>query len=358
MVATPVFPGALNTFIPNHAASGKLTVNFSRNPSEFVCNNYVQIIPTEKPLGPYRRVTLEEAGRLLNTALDNFAWPDGNEAPSGEDGLESSSWLHFQATRRAYPWRIGDLTVKFADYDVLAELAAIHAQQAMTARTQAIVSAATNTANYDATHVLDVTAITSNGVANQGTWVQSTTGRMDIKRSLNVGLNLIKKHTLGKIKAKDLRLILSPDAAALLAETQEIIDMIKGSPAAMAQVKGSDEFGPVRNNEYGLPNQINGIELFIEDAVKVTTRKLATTTTYDYIWPAASALLCARPGALEGVFGSPSFSTLALFVVKGYEMAVYTKRDTDNERTMGRVVDMVDCQVVAPVSGILFSNII
>lgn len=355
---TPVYPGALNTFIPNHAASGKLTVNFSRNNSEFVCNSYVQIIPTEKPLGPYRRVTIEEAGRLINTNLDNFAWPDGNEAPSGEDGLESSSWLHFECFRRAFAWRLGDLTAKFADYDVLAEHAAIHAQQAMTARSQMIANAATNPNNYDASHVLDVTTISSNGVANQGTWSQSTTARMDIKRSLNIGQNIIKLQTLSKVKAKDLRLIISPNAAALLAETQEIIDMIKGSPAAMAQVKGSDEFGPSRNNEYGLPNAINGIELFIEDAAKVTTRKLAASTTYSYVWPDTYALLCARPGALEGVFGSPSFSTLALFIVKGYDMAVYTKRDTDNERTLGRVVDFIDCQVVAPVSGVLFENIL
>jgi hypothetical protein len=39
-------------------------------------------------------------------------------------------------------------------------------------------------------------------------------------------------------------------------------------------------------------------------------------------------------------------------------MAVYTKRDTDNERTLGRVVDFIDCQVVAPVSGVLFENIL
>jgi hypothetical protein len=71
------------------------------------------------------------------------------------------------------------------------------------------------------------------------------------------------------------------------------------------------------------------------------------------VLPTGTALLAARPGALLGVADAPNFSTCALFAFR--EMEVRTKNDIDNERTLGRVVEILDCQLTAPSSGFLFS---
>jgi hypothetical protein len=343
---TAAYPSSTNVFVPDHAASGKLVIDFARNIKDFAVNEWCQIVPVKKVIGLYLKMTIEEAGRIQQTNLANFAWPDGADAPKGDDGAESFEFQTYRTERRAFPVRLGDLTIDQASWNITAQHASIKARQAMTARTQLAVTSAVTSGNYDASHRLDVTAITS----NSGSWAESTSSRQDIKRSLNTAANLILLDTLNGVRMNDLIVVINPTLAAEMSECQEIVDYLKHSPDALAQVRGEL---PGKNVMFGLPDKLYGFPLVVEATAKVTSKKGATRAA-NYILPTATPFMCARPGGLVGVADSPNFSTHVLFAAE--EMTVETLKDVNNRYQVIRVVENVAAYTVAGVSGVLFSN--
>ena len=339
-----VYPGPSNTFVKAHEHSDKMVIDFARNIKKFAVNQYTQVVPVQKVAGYDLEMTIEEAGRILHADLRNFIWYDGMPAPEGVDGRESFDFKPFSTTRYAYAFNLGDHTIDQASRNILDQHSSIHSRQAMTARTQLAITQLTNTANYPASHVMDVTSISG----NTGNWAQSTTARQDIKRSLNVAAEQILDDTLAAIELDDLVLVINSALAAELIQSQEIVDYIKQSPDALAQVRGEL---PGTNTFYGLPNKLYGFPLVVEATRKVTTKKGATTAR-SQVLPTATPFLCARPGGIVGVADAPNFSTCVCFAQE--ELTVETLRDANNRRTQGRVVDNIDYKVVAPVSGVMF----
>lgn len=341
------FPGSHNVYVKDHEASGKMVVDFSRNEKDFAVNKYTQIQPTKRPSGYYRFVTVEEAGRLINTDGAEFAWADGNEAPEGFDGTESFEWREFRCERYALPVTLGDLTIDHASWDIKAEYAAKKAQQAMTLRTQQAITKLTDTSLYDSSHYSAVASISG----NTGTWAASTTARQDVKRSLNTAAEIILKDTLSAVDINELMLVINPDLAKALSICQEIVDHIKGSPDALAQVRGEL---PGDNAVFGLPNKLYGFPVIVEKTVKVTSRKGASSTSRSFVLGDSTSFMCARPGGLEGLFGAPTFSTCVIFMEE--EMTTEWIRDAKNRRSLGRVVENYATKLVAPVSGYVFTT--
>jgi len=340
------YPSGSNTFVKDHAASGALVVDFSRNPDDFTLNRYIQIRNVSKESGYYLQLTTEECARILNANLSDFLWYDGNDRPERNEGTESFNFAEFKTTRYDYGYNLGDKAVNQADWDIVSVHSAIKAAQAMTARTQLAITELTNANNFAASHTSDVASISG----NTGTWAQSTTARQDIKRSFNHAIKTIKKATVSSVKTEDLVLVIGPDAATEIAESQEFVDHIKGSPEAYAQVRGDL---PGRNTEYGIPDKIYGVDIEVEDAVKVTSHKGATLAN-DFILSGSSAVMVSRPGELVAKAGGPSFSTITCFAFE--EMSVETERDSWNRKTKGAVVDDIDMVMTAPSAGYLFTN--
>lgn len=341
-----VSPGPLNVFVRDHDATNKMVIDFARNVKKFAVNQYIQVVPVKKMAGYYLKMTVEEAGRIQYSDLRNFVWYDGQPAPEGPDGLESFSYEQYETIRYAYPFPLGDLTNEQASWNIMAQHASIKSRQAMTARTQLAITALTTAGNYDASHVLDVTAISG----NSGNWAQSTTARQDIKRSLTTASELILDHTLAGIELDDLVLVISSALAADLAQTQELVDYIKHSPEALAQIRGEL---PGQNAMYGLPDKLYGIPLVVEKTRKVTSRKGATRAA-SQVLAKGTPFLCARPGGLVGVADSPNFSTACIFAFE--EMTVEQHRQPEHRRTLCRVVENLCAVVVAPASGVLFTS--
>lgn len=348
----PVHPGPTSTFIHSHEASGKLIVEFARNPKDFPLNQYAQIQTSPKPAGYYLVMTAEQAARVINADLREFLWAPGNEAPDGSWNLETFDFLPFECKRYAYPFRMDMETARNASWDIVAQHARYAAQQAMTARTVATLNVLTTSANWPASHVLSVPTIPGNSSTR---WDGATVANQVIRNSLTYAAELILTDTLGVVRAQDLRLVVSSELARIMARTQEIVDYIKGSPFALAQLRGEL---PGRNVIYGLPDTLYGIEVVVEDTKRVTTLKGAATTTRQNALANNQALLVSRPGALVAPSGSASFSTVTIFVREGWEMRVETKEDAWNQLVFGRVVDFFDVRLTAPASGVLFTNCI
>lgn len=354
MTTTAQYPSASNVFIRDHAASGKLVVDFARNPKDFAINKYIQIVPVKKSQGLYLKMTVEQRARLQQADLSNFIWADGQPGAEGNDNTESFLWEVFKTERYNFPTLLGDKTVDQADWEIVSQYSSINAQLAMTARTQLAITAMTNAASYATTHKLDITATGAGGytsiTGNSGTWAQSTSARQDIKRSLNVAAETILKDTLNGVRLENLILVVSPACARAMAESQELVDYLKHSPEALAQIRGEL---PGSNVMFGLPDKLYGFPVVVEATYKVATKKGATATP-TAILPAATPFMCARPGGLEGVANAPTFSTGVLFEYEA--MTVETLKDTPNRRQILRVVDDIGAYVVAPVSGVLFSG--
>lgn len=341
---TAVRPGGSNTYIPSTEATNNLIVDFSRNVNDFALNRYCQIVPVTKDVGRYIKMTVEEAGRLLNDADD--IWQDGDDAPHFRGETESFEFLPYETTRRAKGFRIGAKAASQAAWDILAQHGRIKAQRMMTRRTAVVIGEATTSGNYDSAHTSAVSSITG----NSGKWDVSTTARQDIRRSLRVGRDQIRKSTLGAVKLDEIKLVMSPGCAGKIAECQEIVDYLKGSPQALSYIKGNE--GP--NAQYGLPDKLYGTEIVVEDAVKVTSKKGATKVT-SYVLGDDTPFLCSRPGGLvsEGGSENPRFSTICLFMYE--EMTVESKHDVDNRVNKGRVVEDYACEMTAAIAGYLFT---
>jgi hypothetical protein len=341
------FPSGYNTFVPSFDASGKLVVAFSRNPKDFALNQYVTITPVKKSAGYYLRVTAEMAARVLNSAtLADFVWPDGNDAPSGAWGTESHSWFPFSTVRYAYPFRIGYKAEQQADWKILALHAAFAAQDAMTARSVKVVNKLFDSSQYDSSHVSTTTAL------GGGFWSAGTGANPIIKKCINLAAQQINKDTLGRVKMKDLQLVIDPVIADAMSRSQEIHQFLGNSVYALAEVRGDS---PNQNAMWNLPSKIYGVPLVVEDAVQLTSRKGATRAT-QYVPGGNTAAIVTRQGGLTSEAGGPSFGTIHLFAYE--EMTVEQKDDPDHRRISGRVVDDFDVQVVAPATGYVFTHVL
>lgn len=343
-------PGGQNTFVPDHASTKQLRIEFVRNPNTFALNKWIQITPVTKTNGLYLEVTAEEASRITGDGSE-FLWPDGNDMPTGTDGTESFNFKAYRCDRFAPSARLGHMATEQASWEIRAQHAKIKAQQAMTLRSKRCIAEVTNASNYAAPNTSAVASISG----NTGNMAASTTARGDIKRSLNYGMLQILKATQGMVRPGDIQFVISPDGAAALSQSQEIIDHIKGAPDALAQIRGEMKMSNPNNFYYGLPDMLYGFPVVVEDAV-VTTSKKGATRASSFLWPSGYCALISRPGGLEGQEGAPSFSTCTLFVYSKDDMTVEYREDQDARRTVIRVVDTNDAVLTASASGFLFTS--
>lgn len=355
MSTTAVHPGgAPNTFVPSTEATRNMQVDFSRNPAAFPINRYLYIVPVNKMVGVYTRQTVEEAGRLLNDNEDH--WPLGEDAPEDRGRTEKFEFPTYSTRRRRFGYRLPGEAVDQASWDVHAQHTRIVMQRAMTRRTERVATKLQTSGNWPSGNTSAVSSIS--GVT--GKWDLSTTARMDIKRSLIYAAQQIELATLGAVQGNQLKLVMGPGTAAAIVVCQEIVDFIKGSTDAREYI--GNKLGP--NAYYGLPKYLYGFEVVVENSVKVTSRKGASSVTKSYIFDRTQPCLLYRAAGEagstdDGLVGpensneAPTFSTLTGFVYE--DMTVETKFDVDNRLNKGRVVDNYAIELTAPISGFLFT---
>jgi hypothetical protein len=110
-------------------------------------------------------------------------------------------------------------------------------------------------------------------------------------------------------------------------------------------------------SQYGLPDKLYGYSVVVEDTVKVTSRRGASSATRDFVATAGRAYLLARPGSLVAPAGDgPNFSTICAFLYE--EMTVEEFRDAKNRRLEGHVVDDFGMVVTASASGFVFKDVL
>lgn len=339
------YPSGTNVFVPSHEASGSLIIGYSRNPKKFKINKYMKMVPVKKDVGYYLVITAEEAARVINAGLNDFVWSDGQEAPMGNDNLESFQFTKFATVRYAFPFNLGHKAIEQADWKILSVHAGFAAQKAMTARTINFWQTLNTAGNWAG----NTNTATSLG---GGQWDAATTTNLYIKKALNQVCENILQATIGVVQREDLVLVINPHTARLMAESDEIHQYIKNTPFVFKELVGGTDQNP--DDLWGLPPSLYGLKVVVEDAVKVTSKKGAATKTTGYCCPAQTAVVMARPGSLMGMEGIPEFSTIQGFFYE--EFTVEQMDDVNNRRTVGRVVEDYTPALVAPASGYLITS--
>jgi hypothetical protein len=348
------FPSGFNTFVPSFDATGRLVVAFSRNPKDFAVNKYATIVPVKRSIGYFLKLTAQNAARIVSSTVAEAVWDDGQDAPSGEWNDESHAFVIYNTIRYAFAFRLGWKAVQQADWKIVATHAANTAQQAMTGRTLNVVQTLTTTGNWSTNHTFN-TGTASPGGAALGSGSASSPV---LKKAINGMGRQIMLDTLGVVRPKDLVIVVSPVGADYLARSQEVHTYLQQSPFALAQVRGD---APSQNGLWGLPDALYGVPVVIEDTVRVTSRKSASSLTTQWVWDVnagggtkASLVLLARPGQLVSE-GSSSFSTVAVFMYE--EMTVETRDDPDHRRTQGRVVEDYAVNMTSDITGVYIVDI-
>lgn len=346
----PSVPSATNTFIPTAASSSEATaglvVNFSRNPSDFGLPNWASYTPVKKWTGFYRRVNLDQMARILDVKGNDNKWPYGADAPELTWNLEAFAWMPFSTQRFAYGFQLPDEAEQQGDFSVIAQQNAIEAMRAMTQRTQVVVTEALTAANYDSSHVATATSW-SGGYVNAGTPTAPY-----YKILLNTMYRKIHRDTRGCVRPQDCVVVLNPQTAHKISESQEVHTYLKESRYALPQLTGN---APGQNDQWALPKFLYGFRHVVEDSVKVGSPKDGTyEQDGEYIWPWHTVAMFARPGGLIAPEGATSFSTIHVFLLE--DMSVEQFDDRQNRRMTSRFVDNFGQAVVAPVSGCLATS--
>ena len=339
MAITPQYPSGYNTYVPNTQATNNLIIDFARNINDFKLNQYTQTIKVDTNVGLFTRMTNEVCSRFQNA--NESVWTDAEDRPLGAQNLESFANETYRTIRRNFSVTLGDLSTSQASWNMTAQYQKILGTQAMTARTAMVINELTNTANYDNSHVVDVKT-------TYGAWDQSATTDGYIKGAIYETTNLILKDTLGCVRIDDLMLVVSAEAAAELMQAQEIVDYMKGTPDSWKMTQGTLSPTP-----YGLPPTLYGIKVVVEDSVRVSSNKGGSRTT-SWLWPKTTGVICARPGSLTAMQG-PNFSTAVVFAKE--EMTAESFADQRNRRTILSVTEDYCAQVIAPVSGVVLTNL-
>lgn len=340
-----------NTYVPSFEASGKLAVAFSRNVKDFALNQYITLTPVKFSSGYFLRITPENAARILASNLNRHVWVDGADRPKGNWNHERFTFVPFLTERYDYPFQLGYKSVEQASWQILAQYAAMVAQQAMTARTRKVLEIALDSTQYATSHTSTAAALVG-GTLDSGTPTDPV-----LKETINAVKQRIQIDTLGVVKGKEIVMVIGPEMADRMSRSEEVHTYLKESPAALAQVKGDV---PSQNGQWGLPDQLYGTPLVIEDTVIVTEKPNADDTaeiTTRYALDIANenkVLFLARPGSLVSQAGGPNFSSIHMFVYE--EMSVESKADADQRRHEGHVVDDFGVNMVSPVSAYLITS--
>lgn len=347
------FGSQSNVFIPD--ATGQV-VAFVRKESEFPLNRYCTLIPSPATVGLYAKLGRDHFARIVSDAEN--AWHDGAERPSQKNNQVAFEMVEFSTFRRNYSWELGHDTINQAK---LFKIKLAHMDgaisQAMTNRTNRVITLLEASSNWG-THY--ATANTLNG--GKGTWQNASDdpespNYMAIAKALYEAARRINLATNAKIKIGDLRLLVSPGLAIVMAQSGEISNYVRETPQAHKVIR--EGLDPDVNNLWGLPGSYRGFEIVVEDTPIVTERHDSSgteaTTNRTYVKSDNSAVILARPGTLDGEYGSKSYSTVQLYHYQEL-LRVEARDDTWNRRIEGAVSENIKEVLAASPSGFLITN--
>jgi hypothetical protein len=161
----------------------------------------------------------------------------------------------------------------------------------------------------------------------------------------------IVQSTNAAVSPTDICAVMNPITARLFASTDGVRDYVKNYPAALNFLQGDAQFAT-----YGLPSQMFGVNVVVDDTVRVSNRKGSTKATGFFYGDesAPGIAFVSRPGGMIGNEG-PSFSTVSIFAYE--DMTVETLDDPWNRRIRGSVTDNSAIELTAPLAAVYVADL-
>lgn len=313
-------PFGSNTYVPE--ASSTLRVSFSRNVEDFEINRFCTLHNVQKQTGYWLKKGADEAVRYTVEGRPMNLWPDGADLPITV--YPEHSWIQYNCERYAEGFYVGDLAVEQGSFDVLASHAEDAASKLMTGRTARVYSDLTNTSintNY------------STATAAGGKWSSATATANEnyIQKTINYVVRQMGLNTNGRVRRKNIKMIIPEATENALMENAEIRDVVKQSPFAAQYLTAGDIAGVMQ--------AIYGVETIVDYSLKTTNKRGATRAGEAILGD--FAIFVARNGGQESTMGG---SNLLFY---GDEMRVEVSRDMPwQQRSVGSVVENFDHVVV------------
>lgn len=356
-MATPVWLSTTNGFLP--AETGQ-AIAFIRDKSRFQMLNYVQLVNCPKPLVRYAYLDPDEAVRVPTS--QEFRWNWNQPRPVSQGNVGNFKWIEVEVERYSFGYTIGETvldTVEGWNPKVVYDEGVL--SKAMTNCTNNFVDMMEDTATWGSSNYGTATSLNGGaGYWSSASSDENSSSFLAIKKTLDAARNRIVLGTNGAVSPSDMKLILSPDAAIALSNTSEIHSYMSRSQWAYPIIQGSLQGKSM--DTWSLPQKLYGMEVIVEDAPIATNRAAAAGTTSTllteklYAKDKTSAVICSRPGALDGRYGSSNFSTFQKYFWK-YEMKISTFHDPQNEVYKTYVDDCYKAVCPAPQSGFLITGI-
>jgi hypothetical protein len=355
MASTLRFPGHYNGFLPEETG---MIVSFVKEKGAFAVTEYVQFVPHDQPIGLYRVLERDQFIRVVSQ--EENAWEDGDPAPTGEANKIRAKLEDWRSIRKVYPWILGEETAQLhKSWDLKKAQMDEAVRQCMTALTDRVNTLLDTTSNWPTGHAK--AANTLNG--GRGPWNDASAdpdspSYLAIFRTLQGAYRQVHLATNGRVKMQDMRVVIGVDAAIAISETGELNHYVQHSPYAKEVIeKGLDP----QFNAFGMPSMYRGYTFIVEDSPIVEERPKASgveaTTARTYIKDPTTAWFVSRKGGLEGLHGSPSFSTVQVYH-KGDLTEVEAFSDPENRRVKGRVVNQTAEVLPAGLAGMHISDVL
>lgn len=357
MATGPSVAGPMNAYIPNWEASGKLRVAFSRNPNSFPVASYLKMVGTTKNTGYWKRWLGQAHARVIDDK--RFAWPYGKPRPQPVENA-MFEYVEFREKRRTFGYDFDQETVDQADEDTVAIERAGKAALCMTARTARVATLLTTTSNWatSADGNLSANHYSTSSAFGYGDLSAGSATDPRLFNTVNKIAEIITKDSLGIVSdvPATTSMIMNPTTARKLAGSQELVEYLKGSPSAYARIVGRLH----RNAQFGLPEELFGHNLIIENTVKVTSERRATLAQ-SFAFPDDTIAIVTRYGDIDGHFNAANntagtdFSTATAFYKE--DMTVEEFSDTKNRLLDGYVTEQIIEVLTCPATGYLLTSV-
>lgn len=346
-----VVTGPSSGYVQTVELSGNLNISFSRNRKDFTVNRWTRQRNCKKPNGLYRYFNPLDFNRVKSGGTNEFAWAPGTAAPTGQDRRMTHTLVQFNCKRKSYPCDLDTQTIDTADFDVQKTETENVAGLAMAVRAVEATTVAVDPANHISTHVNTATSLT--------TGFLSAATRTDprIKKALNRQTLKIIRDSNSAIKPSDVAIVMNPNTAQLLSETEEVHTIFANSQFALNQLTG----GVANQNAvYGLPPYLYEHPVIVEEETWNPFPRGSASEALTFVFPDNLILMVTVKGdeKNEGLNeASSNLTTVTGFVYEPDDMKVEAATDTYNRLLRMMVVDHFEYQVSAPTTGALITNL-
>lgn len=339
------YPGGSNTYVPTLELSGNLMVSFARNVKKYPVNRYCRVTPVKKDRGAYLRFDPLSLARFPNVTNANV-WSPGTLRPTYSDGTLGFEQKTFQTKRYNFGKLLDQRAIDLANWPILKMHSEALAQDAMTHRAYTVANKLFDTTQYAGSHVVTASSL-AGGFLDGG-----TTSDARIKKAFDGCAGLIQKDSMGKVRWGELSVLINHNTAKTWSQSREIREYVMQQSDALKNIT-LDESN--YNAAYGLPSKLYNFNLVIEDLYYNPYNQGDTAAVGTPIVPDNKAVVFFSGGEQEQPEGAPSFSTCHVFAYE--EMTIETWDDPRNRITELDVVMDYDTQIVAPVTGVVLTNL-